>query len=87
MWEVLTMAERTISPEGIEDMTRELTSVIEDFDRAVMVQTLSLANEQRIVAKEQGVVVREIGKYSTSIGRYPILNLFTRRASTARPLA
>jgi hypothetical protein len=51
---MLIIAERTISPEGIEEMTRELTSIIEDFDRAVMVQTLSLV-------KEQGI---EIGKHS-----------------------
>jgi hypothetical protein len=42
---VLTTAERMASLEGIENMMRELTSVIEDFDRAVMVQTLSLAKE------------------------------------------
>jgi hypothetical protein len=57
MWKMLIIAERTASPEGIEDMTRELTSVIEDFDRAVQVQTLSLV-------KEQGVAVNEIGKRS-----------------------
>jgi hypothetical protein len=42
---VLTLTERTTYPEGIENMMGELTSVIEDFDRAVMVQTLSLVKE------------------------------------------
>jgi formate dehydrogenase assembly factor FdhD len=64
MWEVLSMTERTVSPEEIEDMTQELTSAIEDFDRAVNVQTLSLVKEQGIVAKEQGVVLKDIGKHS-----------------------
>jgi hypothetical protein len=78
MRKMLMIAERSVSPEGIEDMTRELTSVIEDFDRAVQVQTLGLVKaqgivakeqgiavkEQGIVAKEQGIVVKEIGKHS-----------------------
>jgi hypothetical protein len=69
MWKVLMIAERTISPEGIEDMTRELTSVIEDFDRAVIVQTLSLA-------QEQGIVSKEIGRHPLpSIWRYFVLNI------------
>ena len=32
-------------PEMIEEMDRELNNVIEDFDRAVYVEVLSLANE------------------------------------------
>ena len=32
-------------PEMIEEMDRELTKVIEDFDRAVNVEALRLANE------------------------------------------
>jgi hypothetical protein len=64
MLEMLTMTGRTVSPEGIEDMTQELTSAIEDFDRAVNVQTLGLVKEQGIVAKEQGVVLKDIGKHS-----------------------
>ena len=32
-------------PKMIEDMDRELDNVIEDFDRAVYVETLRLANE------------------------------------------
>jgi hypothetical protein len=47
-------AERPISLEGIEDMIQKLTSAIEDFDRAVMIQTLSLTKEQGITAKENG---------------------------------
>jgi len=46
---VLTIAARTIGGpaylEIIEDMERELTMVIEDFDRAVSVEALCLANE------------------------------------------
>ena len=32
-------------PEMVEEMDRELTKVIEDFDRAVGVEALRLANE------------------------------------------
>ena len=42
-------AARTIGgpayPEMIEEIDRELTKVIEDFDRAVYVEALRLANE------------------------------------------
>jgi len=34
-----------IHPEGIEEMDRELTKVIEDFDRAMNVEVLRLAKE------------------------------------------
>ena len=34
-------------PEMIEEMDRELTKVIEDFDRAINVEALRLANETR----------------------------------------
>ena len=43
------IAERTLSglvhPERIEEMDRELTKVIEDFDRAMNVEALRLAKE------------------------------------------
>ena len=43
------IAARTIGgpvyPDMIEEMDRELTNVIEDFDRAVNVEALHLANE------------------------------------------
>ena len=43
------IAVRTIGgpayPEMIEEMDRELNNVIEDFDRAVYVEALCLANE------------------------------------------
>ena len=43
------IAERTLSglvhPEKIEEMDRELTKVIEDFDRAMNVEALRLAKE------------------------------------------
>ena len=46
---MLTIAARTIGGPGyadmIEEMDRELTKVIEDFDRAVGVEALCLANE------------------------------------------
>ena len=46
---MLTIAARTTGgldyPEMIEEMDRELTEVIEDFDRAVSVEALHLANE------------------------------------------
>ena len=34
-----------VHPEGIEEMDRELTKVIEDFDRAVNVEALRLAKQ------------------------------------------
>ncbi len=46
---MLRVAARTIGspayPEMIEEMDRELTKVVEDFDRAVGVEALRLANE------------------------------------------
>ena len=46
---MLTVAARTIGgpayPEMIDEMDRELTKVIEDFDRAMNFETLRLANE------------------------------------------
>ena len=49
VWQALRVTARTIgSPaytEKIEEMDRELTEVIEDFDRAMNVETLRLANE------------------------------------------
>ena len=47
--QMLMIAERTLRglahPEKIEEMGRELTMVIEDFDRAVNVEALRLAKE------------------------------------------
>ncbi len=49
IWQMLMIAERTLSglvhPERIEEMDRELTKVIEDFDRAMNVEALRLAKE------------------------------------------
>ena len=49
IWQMLKIAERTLSglvhPERIEEMDRELTKVIEDFDRAMNVEALRLAKE------------------------------------------
>ena len=46
---MLTIAARTIGGpaylEKIEEVDRELSMVIEDFDRAVIVEALRLANE------------------------------------------
>jgi hypothetical protein len=46
---MLMIAERTLSglthPQKIEEMSRELTKVIEDFDRAMNVEALRLAKE------------------------------------------
>ena len=53
---MLMIAERTLSglvhPERIEEMDRELTKVIEDFDRAMNVEALRLAKETLHLAKE-----------------------------------
>jgi hypothetical protein len=50
---MLMIAERTLSglahPQRIEEMSNELTKVIEDFDRAMNVEALRLARE---LAKE-----------------------------------
>ena len=47
--QLLMIAERTLSglplPEKIEEMEGELAKVIEDFDRAVNVETLRVAKE------------------------------------------
>jgi len=42
-------------PEMIEEMERELNEVIEDFDRAVYVETLRLANETSKLSFSQSV--------------------------------
>jgi hypothetical protein len=47
--QMLMIAERTLSglthPQKIEEMSKELTKVIEDFDRAMNVEALRLAKE------------------------------------------
>ena len=49
IWKMLMRTERVVGglahPEKIEEMDRELTKVIEDFDRAVNVEALRLAKE------------------------------------------
>jgi len=56
---LLTIAARTIGgpayPEMIEEMDRELSKVIEDFDRAVNVEALRLANETSKLSVSQAV--------------------------------
>ena len=42
-------------PEMIEEMDRELNNIIEDFDRAVYVEALRLANETRKLSFSQSV--------------------------------
>ena len=42
-------------PEMIEEMDRELNNVIEDFDRAVYVEALRLANETSKRSEERRV--------------------------------
>jgi len=49
IWQMLMSTERVLGglahPEKIDEMDRELTKVIEDFDRAVNVEALRLAKE------------------------------------------
>ena len=49
VWQALTITARMVGglayPETIEEMDRELTKVIEDFERAVNVEALHLAKE------------------------------------------
>jgi hypothetical protein len=51
IWKMLMIAERTLGglvhPEKIEEMDKELTGVIEDFDRAVNVEALRQIRETR----------------------------------------
>ena len=48
-WQILTITARTVGgsahPERIEEMDRELTKVIEDFNQAVDVESLRLAKK------------------------------------------
>ena len=48
-WQVLTITARTVGgsgyPEKIEEMDRELTNVIEDFNHAVDIESLRLAKK------------------------------------------
>ena len=51
IWQVLTITARTVGgpafPEKIEEMDRELTKVIDDFNHAVDVEALRLAKDNR----------------------------------------
>ena len=51
---MLMIAERTLSglahPQKIEEMSKELTKVIEDFDRAMNVETLRLASKHSLIS-------------------------------------
>ena len=53
---MLTIAERTLNglahPQRVEEMDREMTKVIEDFDRAINVEALLLTKETRRLAEE-----------------------------------
>ena len=53
------IAARTIGgpayPEMIEEMNKELNDVIEDFDRAVYVEALRLANETSKLSLSQSI--------------------------------
>ena len=53
------IAARTIDgpayPEMIEEMDRELNNIIDDFDRAVYVEALRLANETSKLSLSQSV--------------------------------
>jgi len=73
---MLMIAERTMSglahPHRIEEMSKELTKVIEDFDRAMDVETLRLAKESSTHRPQSGDSVFSIVSY---------------RISPARPLA
>ena len=60
-------------PEKIEDMDRELSKVIEDFDRSVNVETFRLAKGS--------------GKLSFSQSNDSSFSVVSFRESTARPLA
>ena len=57
--QVLMIAARRIGgpayPEMIENINRELNNVIEDFDRAVYVEALRLANETSKLLFSQSV--------------------------------
>ena len=72
----LTIAERTLSglvhPEKIEEMDRELTKVIEDFDRAMNVEALHLAKE----TSKRSMVSND-----------RVFSVVSCRTSPARPLA
>ena len=56
---MLTIAARTVRgpayAEMIEDVDRELTRVIEDFDRALIVEAVRLANETRKLSFSRSV--------------------------------
>jgi hypothetical protein len=62
-----------VHPEKIEEMDRELNKVIEDFDRALNVETFRLAKEN--------------GKLSFSQASDSSFSVVSYRESTARPLA
>jgi len=51
---MLMIAERTLTglvhPQKIEEMNKDLTNVIEDFDRAMNVEALRLASKHSLVS-------------------------------------
>jgi len=79
----LIIAERTSSglahPHRIEEMSNELTKVIEDFDRAMDVETLRLAKESSKRRPQSDGSVFSIASYRISPATYG--------TSPARPLA
>jgi len=62
-----------VPPEKIEEMDRELTNVIEDFDRAVNVEALRLA--------------KETGKHSLSQSGNDPFSVVSRRARASASAA
>jgi len=63
----------TVRPEEIEEMDRELTNVIEDFDRAVNVEALRIA--------------KEAGEHSLSQSNNDLFSLVSYRARASASAA
>ena len=65
---MLITAARTVDLETIVEMDRELTSVIEDFDRAVNVEVLHRTKEANKRTKEAGkYLLSQCGDRSFSV--------------------
>ena len=77
---MLTIAERTLSglahPQRVEEMDKELTKVIEDFDRAINVEALLLAKETRRLAEETRRLAEENRRLAEKTGKYPFISIW-----------
>ena len=63
-------------PQKVEEMDRELTKVIEDFDRAINVEALRLAKETRRVAEETRHLAEENRRLAKEARKHSFISIW-----------